>query len=358
MIKVLHVTESLTGGILTFLEGLVNGMDDAFSSYILYAKRRPETPATPEKLFRAGTTLIHAEHLVRSIHPKEDLLACLEVRKAVQRIKPDIVHLHSSKAGVIGRWALNGRKIPLFYTPNGYSFLVQGCNVVKRQMFYYMEKISGCRPCKTIACGKGEYEIGRSVSRTITYVNNGINTAELDDLATQHASPSSISVCTLARISQQKNPALFNEIAKRLPDVHFVWIGDGELRHELVSPNIEVTGWLPKRQALEKLMKHSVFLLPSSWEGLPLSILEAMYLNRLCIVSNIPGNVDAIVNGENGFICNNVDEYVHVLQQLVMYGIDEGVIENARKTVLNGFTKEHMALQYTDIYRKACSGRM
>ena len=50
-------------------------------------------------------------------------------------------------------------------------------------------------------------------------------------------------VYTLGRICYQKNPTLFNEIAEALPDVKFIWIGDGELREQLTSKNIEITGW-------------------------------------------------------------------------------------------------------------------
>ena len=56
-------------------------------------------------------------------------------------------------------------------------------------------------------------------------------------------------VFTLGRICYQKNPMLFNDIARALPEIHFLWIGDGEMREELTSPNIEITGWLDRKNA-------------------------------------------------------------------------------------------------------------
>ena len=155
-----------------------------------------------------------------------DIAAFFEIRRVVREVQPDIIHLHSSKAGALGRWAINGRRIPLFYTPNGYSFLMDGCGTIKRRMYFLFEKICGYRKCTTVACGKGEYEQGRRVTKNITYVNNGINTKELDQLVPCIAPASGERrICTLARITRQKNPALFNRIAESFPNIHFTWIG-------------------------------------------------------------------------------------------------------------------------------------
>ena len=58
-------------------------------------------------------------------------------------------------------------------------------------------------------------------------------------------------ICTVGRIGFQKNPKLFNEIAQEFPDLQFTWIGDGELRNELTSKNINITGWLERKEVLK-----------------------------------------------------------------------------------------------------------
>ena len=106
-----------------------------------------------------------------------------------------------------------------------------------------------------------------------------INMAELKEIVdrtdkVEHP----FTVYTLGRICYQKNPTMFNAIAELLPDVKFVWIGDGELRKELTSENIEITGWADRATAIKYAVNADVFLLPSRWEGLPISLLESMYI--------------------------------------------------------------------------------
>ena len=352
-IRVLHVVEAFSGGVVTFLQALVNGSDECIENIILYA-RRDNTPTEPEKLFRPGTRLIYSEHLTRELSPVEDIAAFFEIRRVVREVQPDVVHLHSSKAGVLGRWAIDGKKTPLFYTPNGYSFLMDGCGEMRRRLYFLFEKLCGYRRCTTVACGKGECEQGKRVTKDITYISNGINTQEIDSLVLQIPEASGgVSICTLARISKQKNPELFNKIAQAFPDIHFTWVGDGEMRNSLTSSNIEVTGWLAREEALRKVTESTVFLLPSQWEGLSLSLLEAMYLKRLCIVSRVPGNADVIETGETGYICEGLEEYVKVIQDILDKGIDSRITDAAHERVATELNQVVMARKYGGLYKKA-----
>lgn len=350
-VRVLHIVEAFGGGVVTFLQALVNGSDEQIENVILYA-HRDNMPAEPEKLFRPGTRLIHSKHLTRELLPAKDIAAFFEIRCVVREVRPDTVHLHSSKAGALGRWAVNGRKTPLFYTPNGYSFLIDGCGNAKRWMYFLFEKLCGYRRCTTVACGRGEYEQGKRVTKDITYISNGINTQEIDKIVPQISMASGrVSVCTLARISKQKNPELFNKVAEAFPYLNFTWIGDGELRNTLTSPNIEVTGWLPREEALRKVTESTVFLLPSLWEGMSLSLLEAMYLKRLCIVSAIPANSCVIETGKTGYVCEKLEDYVEVIRSVLDNGIDSRMTDAAHARVANELNQVVMAREYGKLYK-------
>ena len=144
---------------------------------------------------------------------------------------------------------------------------------------------------------------------------------------------------------------MFNTIAKLLPDVRFVWIGDGELRKELTSENIEITGWADRATAIKYAVNADVFLLPSRWEGLPISLLESMYMKKACVVSNVIGNRDVIHNGENGFVCTKVEEFVRAIKQC--RNGEDALVEQAYQGILDTYNTKAMAEQYSNIYSKS-----
>ena len=239
--------------------------------------------------------------------------------------------MHSSKAGAIGRAIFSGRKYKLFYTPHGYSFLMEDISKPKRRIFKLVEKILGKKNCTTIACGQGEWEQSKTVTSKSTFISNGINLNKINSIidSVEHKDAGRFVVYTVGRIDHQKNPKLFNEIAERMPEIKFVWIGDGDLRGELVSPNIEVTGWVDNREVIKKALEYNVFLLTSKYEGLPISLLESMYMKKVCIVSDVVGNRDVIEHGHSGYTCNNADEFISAITEVQNNGPDLKMIENA-----------------------------
>lgn len=239
--KILYIVEAMGGGVFTYIVDLANELVNKYDMYIAYAVRK-QTPKNYKDYFDKRIHLIEVKNFGRAINPTKDIAAFFEVKKIAAEVKPDVIHLHSSKAGAIGRVAFDG-KIPMFYTPHGYSFLMENCNPTKRRVFKLIESVCAKRNCTTISCSVGEHQETLKLTKNAAYVNNGINMKELQEIVNQTekvAHP--FTVFTLGRICYQKNPTLFNTIAELLPDVRFVWIGDGELREELKSKNIEISG--------------------------------------------------------------------------------------------------------------------
>lgn len=347
----MHIAEPFASGILSFLIDITERQVDGNDIYILYGIR-PLTPPDVENLFDSRIHMIKIDSFKGAIGTVVNPKAYWDVYQKFLEIKPDIVHFHSSASGIVGRWALPCNKIPTFYTPHGYSFLMQDSSRIKRLFFWLIEYVSAKIPTKTVACSEGEYHEAMKLSKNSTYVNNGININEIQSFVrpiTKIQSP--VKICTIGRILYQKNPKLFNEIAQLLPDAQFFWIGGGELRSELTSPNITVTGWIKRKEALDIIKEIDFFILPSLWEGLPLSLLEAMYLKKICLVSNVIGNRDVIKNGVNGFICNSAQDYANAINQVVE-GIIDGVklTENASSDVLQNYNVDLMASKYSNIY--------
>jgi len=419
--KVLFIVEAMGGGVFTYIVDLANqlaNMTDAWDAttsitddkqntdntgrtdksikesknnsnnnnpyiyemYVAYGIRK-QTPKDYKRYFDKKIHLIQVESFGRSISLIKDFKAFFEIKKIASEVQPDIIHLHSSKAGALGRVAFNGLKIagkpvPVFYTPHGYSFLMKNHSAPKRLIYKLIEQGCGKLDCTTISCSAGEHQETLKLTRRATYVNNGINTRQLErSLGKLKIENHPFTVFTLGRICYQKNPALFNQIAEAMPDVRFLWIGDGELRDELTSENIEITGWVDRKTALTKSMSADVFVLPSLWEGLPISLLEAMYMKKPCAVSDVIGNHDVIHNRKNGFVCEDSNSFVDAIRSIqrdmsgqafeaaagaasvypkaVVTGESKKLVERAYADVMEKYNTTVMAREYSRIY---CGG--
>lgn len=353
--KILHLVEAFGGGVFTFLVELANATCEDYDVVIAYSKRK-QTPKNFKGYFNEKVRFIEVKNFTRSIGAK-DLKACKEVKKIIKKENPDIVHMHSSKAGIIGRLVISSKNRKLFYTPHGYSFLKQDDSKLKRFIYKSIEKVTAMyrRKCTIVACSEGEYKESLKLNKNSTYVNNGVNIKEIDkivkdnkikDIDTKH-----LKICTVGRIGFQKNPELFNKIAEEFPNINFTWIGDGELKEKLTSKNIKVTGWAKREDVLKQVAENDIFILPSLWEGLPIALLEAMYLKKICIVSNVIGNRDVIKNGENGFICDSLEDYKNVISKIIENKEQfEQIKARAQKDILESYNTKTMSESYKKVY--------
>ena len=353
--KLLIIVEAFAGGIYTYLNGLLNNVADEYDITVLYALRS-QTPKNFEKDFDRRIKFIRSKYLKRSIGP-HDFKAFFEIRKVVKQIKPDIIHCHSSKVGALTRVGVNTRKNIVFYTPHGYSFLMEDSSKLKRAIYWFYEKIAAMNHATTIACSKGEYEATLKLTKRATYISNGVDLEDIKEYIPNNnkkIDSKHLSIITTSRINYQKNPSLFNKIAESFPNIKFIWVGEGDLQSELSSKNIEVTGWKTKDEIMKLLNKSDVFILPSLWEGLSISLLEAMALKKPCIVSNVIGNKDVIENEKNGFVCNNLEDYIKVINNILndKYDLDK-IVNNAYKDVLDIYNTKVMSDRYKKIYQES-----
>ena len=331
-------------------------MLDNMDVTIAYSTRK-QTPKNYKDYFNKNIKLVKVNNFTRNINPIKDFKAIFEVRKIVKKENADIIHMHSSKAGAIGRIAISSKKAKLFYTPHGYAFCKKDDSIFRRKIYMIIEKILANKKCLTIACSKGEYEDSLKITKNSTFIDNGIDIEDIEKYIKKDQEKildnKNLKICTVGRIGNQKNPELFNKIAERFPDTSFTWIGDGNLKDTLVSPNIKITGWFKRDEAIKELYKNDIFILTSLWEGLPITLLEAMYLKKICIVSNVSGNRDVIKNGMNGFICDTEDEYCNIIENIQKWKINTGKIQNeAKKTIITNHNIDRIAEKYFEIYCK------
>ena len=352
MKKVLHVVEAFGGGVFTFLVDLLNAMANEYE-VVLACSTRPQTPENYKDYFDKRIKIIELKYGERSIGYK-DFKLYLEIRKIIKEENPDVLHLHSSKAGLFGRFSVKNGKMKVFYNPHGFSFLMENEGGIHKKIYRLIEKIGSKKCGYIIACSKGEYEEALKLSKRTYLINNGIDTKKLPKYEDRIIDKENLKVCTLGRVSYQKNPEEFKKIAEAFPNIEFTWIGEGELEEKLTSSNIKVTGWLEKNKALEIMNKSDIFILTSLWEGLPIALLEAMYYKKICMVSDCIGNKDVIKNEVNGFLCEKAEDFINIISEIIDGKRDiDNIIENAHKDIMENYDFYSVAKKYMYVYENS-----
>lgn len=319
--QIVHVTECLAGGVLTFLLNLTRALDT--EEHVIIFSRRDNTPDHVETLFESNVKLVPWKYAGREIRPKQDFLALLELMKLLRQYpNADVVQLHSSKAGFLGRVAcrLLGRTKKVFYLPHGLSFAREDVSGRKKQFYTYLEKIGNAFCGDVIACSNSERDLlVKKGIHNVHVINNGIKVANEQPEYRKFSYP--LVIGTTGRLTGQKNPALFNEIARAFRSdtrVRFLWIGDGELRSEIEpADNIEVTGWLTPQEVQNQLRSVDLYMSTALWEGLPYAVLEAMNLGKPLLLSDCIGNIDLVKAGINGYCYHTGEEGIKKIKEFI-----------------------------------------
>lgn len=352
--KIVHVMECFAGGTFNFLVDLTNELSNE-EHIVIYGTNRENTPKNFKDLFNKNVKFIEWKTAQREMKPLKDIKALWELYTILKKIDGiDIMHLHSSKAGFLGRIVsfLLGKSKKTIYTPHAISFLRLDVSPKKRKIFIWMEKLASFFGGKIVACSKSEKEaIEEQGIKNVTFINNGIKPLQVEKKVN---TSDKITIISVGRLSIQKNPELFNDIALEFinnSNVQFIWCGDGELKSKLISPNIKCTGWIDGKELENYLANADIYLSTSLWEGLPLSVLEAMSIGLPVILSDCVGNRDLVEN--NGFLYNNkleVNTYINILLKNKKIIKEQGV--NSKKIVKKSFNIEDMVQSYLNIYLK------
>lgn len=325
--KVIHVVESFAAGVLHFVVQLTHALPEY--EHVVIHGTRPDTPPHYVELFPLGVTLLPWKRVTRDISPTSDILALYHLMRLLKQHKGDVIHLHSSKAGFLGRVAVKWLGLPtrVLYTPHGAAFLRQDVSPTKLSLFIWLEKLGNWCAGQVIACSASEAAAFQRYGIPADYINNGVKCAERPATPPTHTD-THCTIVVAGRISQQKNPALFNEIALAFldqPHVRFVWIGDGELRHLLTAPNIHCTGWVEPSEVTAHLQQATIYLSTSLWEGLPLSALQAMCQGLPLVLSECTGHVDIVQVGVNGYLFQEREAAIAAIQTMA---INQALREN------------------------------
>lgn len=347
--KILHIiTLSELGGAQSVVYNLVNEHSKKHEVHIISGGNGNAW----EGLRRVKIHLI--KDLYRNISLK-DIAVLNELRKFKKVINPDVIHLHSSKMGVLGRLVFDTKKI--VYTVHGFDSIR-----IANRKFLFVEKLLKNKAYKIIGVSKyDEINLNKEdIFSNVECIYNGIDDiSEKTDINYNKAILYKIDsirqkykhiICCIARDDYPKRLDLFFKIAEQLPDIAFVWMGNDN-SYSRLSDNIFLFGKVPSAAVYLKYM--DLFILPSNYEGLPMSIIEALSMSLPVVASDV-GGISELIDGTNGFTSENkVEDFASkinkILSDPVIYN---SMSKKARETYENKFTLKMMADNYEKVYNE------
>lgn len=277
-----------------------------------------------------GVRFIRMSALVRRISPLRDITAFAALLWHIRRLKPDIVHTHTSKAGILGRLAARLAGVPhIVHTPHGHVFYGHFSRPASA-FFLALERRFACFTEKIVALTAHErrdyidLKVGRP--QDLLPIPSGVDLdpfdADLPDPATKKASlgldPARRLVGFAGWLLPIKGPMhLLNAMGavwENHPDATLVFVGKGAMEAELrrkadrlgLNGRVKFLGW---REDLHEIMPlFDVFVLPSLNEGMGRVLVEAMAAGRPIVASRVGGIPDLVHHGDNGLLVPPQDE--------------------------------------------------
>jgi glycosyltransferase involved in cell wall biosynthesis len=281
--------------------------------------------------FKGVKTFLIPE-LIREINPFMDIRALLKIRGILKSIKKSdsamIVHTHSSKAGILGRWGarLAGANV-IIHTIHGFGFHDHQSSPI-RTFIVLLERLTATSTDKFITVSRANIQKGVEkgifpVQKAIL-IRSGIELEEFTGIKVNKGDkkkelgvePTLPLVTMIGCLKPQKAPLDYVEVAHLVlkeKDAHFILVGDGILRetvekrlHELGLENrFKLLGW--RRDIPEILAVTDIFVLTSLWEGLPRVLPQAMIMGIPIVATGVDGTPEAVTDGINGFLVDPHD---------------------------------------------------
>jgi len=297
-----------------------------------------------DKAFEAGVRIIVAQRLIRRLDVFNDLTTLFFLFKIFRREQPDIVHTHTSKAGIIGRWAakLAGVK-NILHTPHGHVFFGHFSQPLSK-LFFIAEKITELITDRFVALTEGEkkdyIKLSLIRSEKISTIHSGVNIQSFSEAVinieekkgTEGIRKNIPVVGSVGWLMPIKGPMVLLNAMEKVwqtnPDVALIYVGKGFLEEELktttkaigASDKVYFLGWREDVHDIIQLM--DIVVLPSMNEGMGRVIVEAMAAAKPVIGSNVGGIPDLIEHGTNGLLFppGDTDELAEAIKRLIADG--------------------------------------
>jgi glycosyltransferase involved in cell wall biosynthesis len=354
---IVHVTECLAGGTLGFLERAMHELSNmGFEQTLVYGTR----PDTPKDVLDRLPARVRALILPAAKGSHNAFIQGLkqQLNVALGQRTPAVVHLHSSKAGFAGRWAmrqLQRDSVRCLYSPHGLSFLNKRRRFAS-MAFYWLEWVGvQLTPFQAVGCGRSEADLLERLTHQPAFVLENPVADTFFEVQRSPVKPPL--VISIGRACEQKAPEVFAELAVRAHieelAVRFVWVGGGDAHYEsmLRAAGVTVTGWVDAHEVRRYLSECTAYVQTSRWEGMPLSVLQAMAAGVPCVVTDVVGNRDAVTHAKTGLIGADTPALMRNLVTLLEHpALAEKFGKAAQENARARFGRERFRQQLRELY--------
>jgi glycosyltransferase involved in cell wall biosynthesis len=322
-----------------------------------------------DALRATGIRVVILPHLTVPISPVRDVLALREIHAALRDLRPDLIAVHSSKAGILGRLAGRSLGIPTLLTAHGWNF-TPGIAPIPAAMYRLIERSAGPLAARIITVSEFDRQLALAArlageDRVVT-VHNGMPDVPPDHMAQPDRTP--VRLMMVARFGAQKDhPTLLRALAGLR---HLGWeldlIGDGPLMGAMGSLATSLgiqdrVRFLGQRMDVDQILARAqVSLLVTNWEGFPLSILEAMRAGLPVIASSVAGIGEAVTDGETGYLVPRQDVALlreRIERLLTDPGLRLRLGRGGRTRYERHFTLDHFVARTLAVYEDVLAER-
>ena len=353
--RVLHVAEAFGGSLMEVVKLVAEGAAQAGQPHAIAFGRRPETPEDVRAAVDAGVELFDLDWGRRTV-PGE-IAAARRLREIARTWQPDVVHLHSSFAGVVGGAALS-RICPTISTPHALASQLATRSRPKRTAYRIAERLTLRSATVVGAVSNSEAQAARRLgAQRVVVVPNGIPELDPERAAVARrprtGRPSAVG---LGRLVSQRRPDAVGRILAAVSEIADVrWIGGGGERRlgsrdamrGLRAAGIEVTGWLPRAEVLRRLEETTAYVHWSAIDGMALSILEAAAAGAVVVASDIPANRELLDPRQ---LCGSEDEAVVLLRRVITDTGFADELRHAQAGLLERHSAQAMVLSWLSVY--------
>ena len=343
----LLTTRSCLGGAQSVVMNLANRLCDTNEVAVAAGIDDGQEASILWSLLSPSVHQYKIENLVKKISLKKDIKAAIEIRRIYNEFKPDVVHLHSSKASVLGRLILPASKI--IYTVHGFDTIR-----VANRKFLPVERILQYKCRFIVGVSTYDYDnlLSDKINHHVSVIYNGLSVPQIEKGEERDIfSNNKKNILSIARVSPPKRHDLFIQIAQQLPEYNFVWIGN--LNPINGTPdNCNFVGNIPNAGAYCK--KADLFVLLSDYEGLPMTIIEAMSQGLPIVSSDVGGVHEIVKDGVNGFVVHNeIEDFANKIKKVLDDKELYTQMSHASKSYYDqSLTVDKMVLNYYVLYQQ------